>query len=141
MENLEIHHTRVVDGIQKIIAPPKISIMKTPTTSSAGIRVMMTLSTKLTAGDGRPLCENPGHLKREKMIFFGCNHEINVRIRKIVAEPHPHAALQTKARLTLTMPTMPIQIHTGRKCHHHLHLCDAPSSVVDQPSLVQYSAC
>lgn len=45
--------------------------MKTPTTSSAGIRVMMTLSTKLTAGDGRPLCENPGHLKREKMIFSG----------------------------------------------------------------------
>jgi hypothetical protein len=135
-----------VDGIQKIIAPPKISIMKTPTTSSAGIRVMIKLSTKLTAGDGRPLCENPGHLKREKMIFFGCNHEINVGESEKSwpsrgCGSHPHAALQTKARLTLTMPTMPIQIHTGRKCHHHLHLCDAPSSVVDQPSLIQYTAC
>ena len=115
--------------------------MKTPTTSSAGIRVMMTLSTKLTAGDGRPLCENPGHLKREKMIFFGCNHKINVANPKNRGRAaSAHAALQTKARLTLTMPTMPIQIHTGRKCHYHLHLCDALSSFVDQPSLVQYSA-
>jgi hypothetical protein len=65
-------------GFKKSSHRQKSLNMKTPTTSSAGIRVMMTLSTKLTAGDGRPLCENPGHLKREKMIFFGCNHEINV---------------------------------------------------------------
>jgi hypothetical protein len=94
-------------------------MMKTPTTSSARLG---TLTTKLTLR-WKALYKKPGHLQRKKKEFSGCNLEINLwRIEEIVAEPHPPPHATPKARLSLTIPTMPIQINAVLKLHNHLHL-------------------